>query len=158
MRKLIFLILMVFVVLPAEAASPRQLPELHLLPMFGEPLTAAQVQFPDTWMLIYLSGVENIDRGLLVGMEVFFEHPAAGKVAVVVPGINQQALVDLRKKHEKLLALRWFADQDRSAAKAFGLAGTTMIMGMRGGAIQWSVAGSGMPPQRLRSLLADWLK
>jgi len=158
MKLLMTTVLLAILIGAAHGAPPRQLPELTLQSVSGESILTEHIQFPGSWLLVYLSGNEKIDRDLLSAMQVFYEQPSAGKVVLCVPGATPNALGELKKSHQKLAALRWLADSDRSAAGALQLSGSAMIMGMRGFTIQWSVAGSGKDQNKLRSLLVDWVK
>lgn len=145
-------------VVASVAAPPKQLPEFSLLPVAGDPVTAQQLELPGKWLLIFISGSDASDRQLLHALQVFDRQDSAGTVAVVVSGASRQRLEELSSADPKLSGIRWFSDSDRSAFTALHLSGSTMILGMHGNMVAWTVAGCGMDQVRLRSVLLDWVK
>lgn len=157
-RRCLFTILLLLAPSLAAAAPPRPVPELTLTSTDARQVAGRDLAAQGRWLLLYLTGDEQVDGALLCALQSFSKSPVAGRVVVVLPGRSVQELKDLLARHEKLAQLSWFVDSDRSAAAALQLAGYTSILGIDGHRIEWDVSGAGKEQDALCSLLTDWMR
>ncbi len=53
--------------------------------------------------------------------------------------------------------LAWYADPDGGAAQALGFAGAPAVLGVRDGAIEWSLTGVLNDPSKYESVVRTWI-
>lgn len=160
MKRLVIYMIALMLSLPslAPGAQPRPVPELALTTLDAGTVSGSELASTSRWLLVYITGDQAVDRDLICALQAFSGDPSAGKVAVVVPGVTAAELKALAASHDKLADLRWFADTDRSAAKALQLSGYNIVLGGEGTTIRWDASGVGKEQDALRSLLVDWLR
>jgi hypothetical protein len=59
---------------------------------------------------------------------------------------------------EEMRAITWYADPDRSAAKALKLTSAPVLLGVREGKIEWQLAGVLNDPAALESVVRSWVE
>jgi hypothetical protein len=140
--------------LSAGAAEPRVLPALNVVTLDGTAVEAHTVVKPGRWLLAYVRPQSGGSRSFVAALEKARAAAPEG-VAVVVGGdlASARALAD---GFPGLRQASWYVDVRGDAFRALGLSGVPVVLGLREGAIEWSLAGVVPDRKTLPSVLASW--
>lgn len=150
-------IALVAATIAAAAGERRPLPAFTVTALDGTVVESATLAQESNWLLVTVQArcapcdtlLKQLDRD---------ERPQAPRIAIVGIGMDQQAISDLFAKYPNLVNSRWFADPDRTAAKALGIAAQPTVFGARGPHTDWRLAGIVRDPRELESILFSWLE
>ena len=158
--KRIFLILLLFFLLSTghvSAIEPVAVPVFTVQSMSDTPVGSAQISQDPRWILLYLTdGCRHCDDILRI-LEVFQGPSLSGRVVIVVGGGAPEDIIALIDAREKIASLGWYTDPDWSVYKTLPISGTPVVLGIREGVIEWSLAGTPWDVKTMRSVLLDWI-
>jgi hypothetical protein len=84
------------------------------------------------------------------------DAPAApARVRVIVGAASPATLAQVQARYPLLTGATWYADSNGEAARALGLTGAPVLLGMRGTAIAWT--SQGLLPIT-RSQISGWIR
>jgi hypothetical protein len=139
----------------AGSAEPRPLPAFTVAGLDGAAASSATLVREGQWLLVYVRPHSGPARTVLTALQKGRPGPAASKVVVVVGGTAGGARA-LAAEFVGLKDAAWYVDTSEEAFRALGLAGVPVVLGLRDGGIEWSLAGVTPDGKRLAALLSSW--
>jgi hypothetical protein len=138
----------------ARAAEPRMLPALNVTTLEGVSVESQTIVKPERWLLVYVRPQSGPSRSLLAALEKA-RGATPATVAIVVGG-DRAAANALAGDFPGLTLASWYVDARGEAFRALALTGVPVVLGMREGGIEWSLAGVVPDRKTLPSVLASW--
>lgn len=149
--------LMTMAVGPVAAQASRPVPEVAVAAPGGAmvPLTSLGGEQP--WLILYMGAPGSAaSLRLLQAMESWALGGALSRVVVVVAtAADAQPLAS--EWATRLPGVRWAGDPDNAMAKALGVRGAPTLLGIKGGAVDWVLAGVLNDPTMLRDVVKSWI-
>jgi len=141
---------------PAPAgAADRPLPDFAVTASDAATVSSAQLGDADRWLLIYIRP-DCAPCDSVVYLWSDGDAPAApSRVRVIVGAASPAVLAQVQAKYPLLNGAAWYADSNGEAARALGLTGAPVLLGMRGTAIAWT--SHGLLPVT-RSQISAWIR
>ena len=141
---------------PAPAgAADRPLPDFAVTASDAATVSSAQLGDDHRWLLIYIRpDCAPCDSVVYLWSEG--DAPAApARVRVIVGAASPATLAQVQARYPLLTGATWYADSNGEAARALGLTGAPVLLGMRGTAIAWT--SQGLLPIT-RSQISGWIR
>src|SRR5207244_814556 len=117
--------------------------------------SSAELADGNHWLLIYVRpDCAPCDAVAYLWTEG--DAPAApARVRVIVGGATAATLGQVQARYPMLNGAAWYADSNDEAARALGLTGAPVLLGMRGAAIAWRSQGL---LAITRSQISGWIR
>lgn len=144
---------------PPTPAQGRPLPSFTVVAPGGRVVDARGLTGESSWVLVYVRPGGHAARRLLASL-AGWQLPAemAKRLVLVVEGPADQATAYLaREAGPTRGGLAWYADPDGGAAGALGFVGTPALLGVRDGAIAWTLTGVLTEPSTYESVVRAWI-
>jgi hypothetical protein len=138
----------------SSGAADRPLPDFAVSSNAG---TISSVELGDGnhWLLIYMRpDCAPCDEVASLWMEGDAPAPPS-RVRVIVGTASPATLAIVQTSYPMLNGATWYADANGEAARALGLTGAPVLLGMRGAAIAWTSHGV-LPITR--SQISGWIR
>ena len=141
---------------PAPAgAVDRPLPDFAVSSPDAGRVSSAELGDTNHWLLIYMRpDCAPCDAVAYLWTDGDAPAPAA-RVRVIVGGASPATLARVQAGYPMLNGATWYADANGDAARALGLTGGPVVLGMRGAAIAWTSYGL-LPITR--SQISGWIR
>ena len=123
---------------PARAAAAdRLLPDFEVASADAALVSSADLGDANRWLLIYIRP-DCTPCDAVVNLWTDAEPPAApARVRVIVGAASADTLPQVQARYPMLSGAGWYADPTGAAARALGLTGAPVLLGLRGGTIAW---------------------
>jgi hypothetical protein len=143
----------------AFAAEARPLPSFTVVSPEGREVTASSLTTEARWVLIYLKPGGTATSRLFAALAGWQFSPESMKrlVFIVEGPVDKTAAYLAKQTASGLGDLVWYADPEGNAAQALGLTGAPALMGIRDGAIDWTLAGVLNDPAAYASVVRTWI-
>jgi hypothetical protein len=123
------------------AAADRALPDFEVMSAEAETVSSVALGDGGRWLLIYIRP-DCAACDAVTNLWSDGEAPAApARVRVIVGAASADTLPQMQARYPMLNGAAWYADPTGAAARALGLAGAPVLVGMRGGRIAWTSHG-----------------
>ena len=141
----------------ADAAGP--LPPFQVQRPDGSPAAGTELG-GERWLLVYVVPASVGADRLLPVLEEDWNDALAESLVFVVAAAPEEARAYLERKGGSALAesVRWYADPDRSAARALELQGGLALFGVEQGAVDWKLDGVLEDPAAVTPVLKAWVE
>jgi len=141
-----------------NAVDAGRLPAVAVVAADGTTVASAALAQPNHWALIYVP-TECGGCGSLLRLVTREDHPGMPqRVAVVVAGVNAEAVRVARQQFPDLAEANWFADPLRAFATSLQLGTTPAVIGMNGNSVEWTLTGVLAASSDVKSAIERWLE
>jgi hypothetical protein len=140
-----------------SAQQKRPLPAFSVVDSGGQAVASTAIPYDATWLLVYVQPRCAACDRVLKRIDAD-ERAAATRIVVVAGGMDAAGVAELAATYPHMQESRWLADPDRSAARALGIRATPIVLGMRGGGMEWRLNGVADGGRELDSILFTWLE
>ncbi|MGC4081077.1 MAG: hypothetical protein QM736_02940 [Vicinamibacterales bacterium] len=152
-RTLVALATVVIVAGSAGAADKRPLPASRVQTVDGASLTLDQAG-PESRVYVYVLPGSTTSARLLTALRDWqLEH--IGQVTLVVGGPRETAVAFAAANHG-LQGVQWLIDADRAFWTDMQITGVPTLFGVRGGVVEWRLAGVLNEPGALKGVVSSW--
>lgn len=141
----------------ATAIERRPLPTFQVAALDGTAVASPQLAVGGQWLLVYVApGCAPCDR-LLAAFKAWQTPDLLARTVIVVGGTTDGAKAYLAAAlPPEVSAIRSYADPLASAWTSLQLTGTPVIIGVKDGAVNWSISGVLNDPRALESAVKTW--
>jgi len=137
------------------AAADKLLPDFDVTSADAATVSSAALADGRHWLLIYVRpDCAPCDAVAHLWTEGDAPAPPA-RLRVIVGAASPETLREMQARYPLLNGAAWYADSTGAAARALGLSGAPVLLGMRGGAIAWT--SQGLLPIT-RSQISGWIR
>jgi hypothetical protein len=139
------------------AAGQQPLPAFSVLAPGGGAVASPQLSPAPQWVLLYVTPGQRPCDDLLETLAGWQLPPAR----IVV--IARASLTDARTYVERAspavpAPVTWYADANDAAWQALQVRSTPMLMGVRDGALQWTISGVLNDPSMVEPVIRSWVR
>ena len=139
----------------SAGAADRPLPEFAVSSSDAATVSSAELGDGNHWLLVYVRpDCAPCDAVAYLWAEEDAPAPPA-RVRVIVGTASPATLARVQASYPMLNGATWYADANGEAARALGLTGAPVLLGMRGSAIAWT--SQGLLPIT-RSQISGWIR
>ena len=144
---------------PASAADGQPIPSFTVVAPDGRQVRSPELTGESRWVLVYVRPAGPAAQKLLVSLADWqLSAEMSRRLVLLVEGPVEQAAAYLGKAAGPALGgFSWYADPDGRAAKALGFAGAPAVLGVRDGAIEWTLTGVLNDPSKYESVVRTWI-
>ena len=144
---------------PASAADGRPLPSFTVVAPDGRAVQAPDLTGESRWVLVYIRPAGPAAQKLLVSLADWqLSAEMSRRLVLLVEGPVEKAAAYLGKEAGTVPGgFSWYADPDGRAAKAIGFTGAPALLGVRDGAIEWTLTGVLNDPSKYESVVRTWI-
>lgn len=154
-RQVFVLVAMLFALaLTADAADKRPLPATRLQAADGSPVSLDPAA-PEARVYVYVTPGSTVSRRFLAALRDW-QVPAPDRITVVVGGTQAEAAAFAAADHG-VPGVQWLLDPDRTFWTDLQVTGVPTLFGVRGGVIEWRLAGVLNDPAALKAVVTSWL-
>lgn len=139
------------------AQRHQPLPDASLVSVEGAESTLASAARDGQWLLLYVGGPGAMPSSrLLDALSTWELGPALARIVVVVES-GEDARQMAAAWADRLPGVQWLADTKGEAARGLKVRGAPTVMGVKGPALEWMLAGVLNDPAMLRDVIRSWI-
>jgi hypothetical protein len=141
-----------------RAAERGPLPALTLTNLAGAAVTTAQPSIEGAWLILYVQPDCGPCDQILKATSQAKHHRLAERLVVIVAGAGRAELDAIAARFPHLRRDALYADPTRDVLTRLKLPGVPAAIGLRGGSMEWTLAGVLADAGAVESVLASWVK
>ena len=138
------------------AAQSRPLPSFALTAADGSTVSSETLPQERPWLLVIAQQPCRACDGTLAVLNTIIKTDDAARVVIVLSGASALEMAGLSSRYANLGT--WYRDPVRAVLPALGVGGSPVVVGVRGGTVQWSRNVASTSPSELDSLITSWLR
>ncbi len=139
-----------------QAIERRPLPAFTVTGSGGAAVNSADLTQPGKWLFVYVSSGCAPCNTLLRTVDETQQPLVAGRMVIVVGGVNDGDLPAFKAQYPKLTTATWYADATRSAARRLKAPGIPFVFGMKQQITEWAWIGVAPDTASAASALISW--
>jgi hypothetical protein len=141
----------------AQAIERKPLPPFQLRALDGGAVASDQLHTGQSqWLILYVTSECAACDRLIAALPAWQPNVLANTV-IVVGGNADAARAYAQSRARQEPSLRVFVDADARVPQALAIAGAPVLVGVRAGQIEWSIAGVLNDPSALEPIVKNWL-
>ncbi len=142
----------------AAARGQQPFPSFNVQAPGGSVAANAQLTRALQWVLVYVAPSHKPSHDLLEALGQWQVQADPARVVVIVRGsLADAATLIEQTRSDSTTSLAWYADSSDAAWQALNLRSTPALIGVKDGAVQWTISGVLNDPKMIEPVIRNWV-